>query len=116
MHSGDPGRARRRRRRLRETKRGRYRGEDAGVATGEESPAQELPPETPATRSPVPLPRSRCSLLLQSGISIEAQRQNQFFLENAEHPTTDKCFSTVTAVHLRLHYGESPGAEHVQLW
>ena len=58
MHSGEPGRARRRRRRrLRKARRGRDWGEDAGVATGEESPAQELPPERPAhpfARPPAP--------------------------------------------------------------
>lgn len=68
VHSGDRGRARRCRRRLREARRGRDRGENA------ESPLERsrLPSSSrrqrgPPTRSPVPLPRSQCSLLLQSG-------------------------------------------------
>lgn len=57
VHSGDPGRARRR---LREARRGRDREENA------ESPPEKsrLPSSChrrgPPTRAPVPLPRSRC--------------------------------------------------------
>lgn len=57
VHSGDPGRARRHRR-LREARRGRDREENAGVATGVESIAQQLPPERPAhpfARPPCPV-------------------------------------------------------------
>ena len=42
---------------MRKAKRGRDWGDDAGVATGEESSAQELPPERPAhlfARPPAP--------------------------------------------------------------
>ncbi|KAI4571151.1 hypothetical protein MJG53_013257 [Ovis ammon polii x Ovis aries] len=57
VHSGEPGRAHRRRSHLRKAQRGHDWGEDAGVATGEESPAQKLPPERPAhlfARPPAP--------------------------------------------------------------